>query len=119
MKTIYVCSALRGEVDKNIAMAKVYCEYVVKEFGYVPIAPHLYFTQFLDDNKENEREFGIQAGLFLLSNCDELWYFGDQISRGMTEEICKAMGNGIKVQYIPEYKYENYIPKRSMNYEME
>ena len=118
MKKIYVCSALRGDVEGNIAMARAYCEYVAKEFGNMPIAPHIYFTQFLNDNIESEREFGIQAGLSLLTECDELWYFGDQITRGMTDEICKAIGNGIKVQYIPEYKYKKYIPKRSIEYEM-
>ena len=119
MKKIYVCSALRGDLEENINLARIYCEYVAKEFGYIPIAPHIYFTQFLDDTKDNEREFGINAGLSLLSECDELWYFGDQISRGMTDEICKAMGNGIRVQYIPEHKYEKYKPKRSLEYEME
>lgn len=119
MKKIYVCSALRGDIEENIKMARVYCEYVVKEFGYIPIAPHIYFTQFLDDTIESEREFGITAGLSLLTECDELWYFGDQISRGMTDEICKAMSQDIKVQYIPEYKYEKYKTQRSMVYEME
>jgi len=119
MKKIYVCSALRGDVEQNQKMARVYCEYIVKEFGHIPVAPHIYFTQFLDDNIDSEREFGIKAGLFLLSECDELWYFGDQISRGMTDEICKAMGIGMKVQYVPEYKYEKYKQKESLQYEME
>ena len=119
MKKIYVCSALRGGIDENIQKARVYCEYVAKEHGHIPIAPHIYFTQFLDDNNDSEREFGINAGLSLLLECDELWYFGDQISRGMTDEICLAMNNDIKVQYIPEHNYEKYLPKRSMNYEME
>ena len=39
--------------------------------------------------------------------------------RGMTDEICKAMGNGIRVQYVPEHKYEKYKPKGSLEYEME
>ena len=119
MKKIYVCSALRGDIEQNQKMARVYCEYIVQEFGHIPVAPHIYFTQFLDDNIDSEREFGIKAGLFLLSECDELWYFGDQISRGMTDESCKALGNGMPVQYGPEYKYEKYKQKESIQYEME
>ena len=119
MRKVYVCSALRGDVEENIRKARSFCEFIVREHEMIPIAPHIYFTQFLDDNIDSEREFGIKAGLFLLSECDELWYFGDQISRGMTDEICKAMGIGMKVQYVPEYKYEKYKQKESIQYEME
>ena len=62
-KKIYVCSPLRGDIKNNIEMAKLYCTYIVREFGYIPVAPHIYFTQFLDDNIDSEREFGIRAGL--------------------------------------------------------
>lgn len=35
---------------------------------------HIYFfTQFLDDNKQNERELGLFFGLALLTMCDEMW----------------------------------------------
>ena len=108
MKKIYVCSALRGDIEENIKKARRYCEYVVKEFGFIPIAPHIYFTQFLDDDIVKEREFGIKAGLSLLSECDELWYFGDTISRGMTDEIKSAMTQGIPVKYIPTHHYDEY-----------
>ena len=54
MKKIYVCSRLRGDVETNIENAKRYCEYVVKVCGAIPIAPHIYFTQFLDDSLDEE-----------------------------------------------------------------
>ena len=69
-KRVYVCSALRGDVEQNIENAKNYCRYIVKEYGAIPIAPHIYFTQFLDDEIAEDREFGLSAGLFLLSDCD-------------------------------------------------
>ena len=94
-KKIYVCSPLRGDIEQNIENAKLYCTYIVREFGYIPVAPHIYFTQFLDDNIDSEREFGIRAGLSLLPNCDELWYFGRNITEGMTEEIDLAMKLGM------------------------
>ena len=78
----------------------------------IPIAPHIYFTQFLNDETAEEREFGLSAGLSLLSECDELWYFGDQITRGMTDEICFAIEHGIPVKYIPEHHYEKYLTER-------
>ena len=115
MQKIYICSALRGAMEENIRKARVYCEYVVREHGKIPIAPHIYLTQFLDDNISEDREFGLKAGLFLLSECDELWYFGHQITSGMTDEICYAMKNGIPVRYVPEENYEKYTTER-MNF---
>ena len=42
------------------------------------------------------------VGLQLLSECDELWYFGDQISRGMVAEIIAAKEQGIPVRYVSQ-----------------
>ena len=53
-KLVYVCSPLRGDMEANIRSARQYCEYVVKECGAIPIAPHIYFTQFLDDDVAEE-----------------------------------------------------------------
>ena len=102
MKKIYVCSRLRGDVETNIENAKRYCEYVVKVCGAIPIAPHIYFTQFLDDSLDEERAFGTFAGLQLLSECDELWYFGDSISKGMVTETIAAKEQSIPVRYVSD-----------------
>lgn len=107
MKKIYVCSPLSGDIENNIENAKAYCEYVVKECGAIPIAPHIYFTQFLDDNAPDERAFGIMAGLQLLSECDELWYFGDRVSKGMVTEIIAAKEQKIPVRYVPDEEIRN------------
>lgn len=112
MRKIYICSALRGDMESNIMKARAYCEYAVREQGVIPIAPHIYLTQFLNDEIAEDREFGLKAGLSLLSECEELWYFGDQITRGMTDEICFAIEHGIPVKYIPEHYYEKYLSER-------
>ena len=119
MRKIYICSALRGEMESNIRKARVYCEFVAREHRMIPIAPHIYFTQFLNDENAEDREFGLKAGLSLLSECDELWYFGDQISRGMTDEICFAIENGIPVKYIPEHHYEKFLSERKITNEIQ
>ena len=112
MRKVYVCSALRGDVEENIRKARSFCEFIVREHEMIPIAPHIYFTQFLNDEDAEDREFGINAGLSLLSECDELLYFGDQISKGMTDEICFALSHDIPVKYVPEHEYERYIKER-------
>ena len=85
----------------------------------IPIAPHIYLTQFLDDENAEDREFGLKAGLSLLSECDELWYFGDQITRGIKDEICFAIENGIPVKYIPEHQYEKFLSERKITNEIQ
>ena len=102
MKKIYVCSRYAGETDENVKKARKYCGFVAKVCGAVPVAPHIYFTQFLDDAVHEERAFGRMVGLQLLSECDELWYFGDQISQGMVAEIIAAKEQGIPVRYISQ-----------------
>jgi hypothetical protein len=72
------------------------------ECGVKPIAPHLYFPQFLDDERESERDLGIQMGLSLLKGCSQLWYFGDTVTMGMKHEIDEANRLGIPVRHIPE-----------------
>ena len=81
---IYVASAYAGDVKENSERAKRYCVHVINEGG-IPIAPHLLFTQFLDDSVPHERKLGLDLGLELLEHCGEVWVFGD-ISKGMERE---------------------------------
>lgn len=106
MKKIYVCSPLAGDYENNIKKAKSYAGFVAKDCGAIPIAPHIYFTQFLDDSIPEDRAFGIMAGLLLLSGCDELWFFGDNVSHGMAREIFAAKEENIPVRYISDEEIE-------------
>ena len=101
MKKIYVCSPYAGDTETNVRNARKYCEYVVRRCGAIPIAPHIFFPQFLDDDNPNERQFGLEAGKQLIAECDELWYFGDRVSKGMVAEILKAKKENIRVVYVP------------------
>lgn len=88
MDKIYICSPYRGDVAKNIENVKRYCSRVMYEG--MPIAPHLYFTQFLDDTFTTDRMRGMQFGLELLKECKEIRVFADEVSEGMIEEIKEA-----------------------------
>ena len=100
MKTVYICSPLRGDVEQNIINARAHCKYAVN-CGVLPIAPHIFFTQFLDDNNPYERDIGIELALKQLRTADELWVFGD-VSQGMAREIdyAKALGKPVKQMMI-------------------
>ena len=84
MKKIFISSPFRGDVERNRKTAAGYCR-IAYEVGHLPIAPHLLFPQFLDEDNLKERTDGISMGLDLLRDCDELWMFG-KATEGMEQE---------------------------------
>ena len=86
---VYICSPLSGNITANQMNARRYCRFAV-DSGCIPLAPHLYFPQFMDDGNGAERDLALFMDLVLLSKCAELWVFGDHISKGMSIEIEKA-----------------------------
>lgn len=99
IQKIYICSPLRGNIEDNINKAKEYCKFVVAKMKAMPVCPHIYFTQFLDDNNELEREMGMDFGLRLLSECDRVIVFDNNgISKGMKKEIELANRLNIPVE---------------------
>jgi len=111
METIYVCSAYRAtskdpviakdEVASNVERARKACR-MLAELGYMPLAPHIYMTQFLRDSDEKERADGLELAMEWLELSDQLWVFGNRISEGMSAEISRAAELGIPVRYMPE-----------------
>lgn len=99
MKVVYICSPLRGDIERNIQNAHDYCK-TSAQMGVVPLAPHAIFTKYLDDREPDQREQGLIMGHKLLLKCDELWYFGEHISEGMAAEIQLAKQNGIPVHQV-------------------
>jgi len=99
MPLIYICSPYRGDVAHNTRMARKYSRFAFIN-GYNAVAPHLLYTQFLDDNNEFERDMGIRMGKTLLSKCKEVWVFGDYISEGMKKELACAKGMNKPIRYF-------------------
>ena len=90
-----------GDMVKNQENARTYCRFAV-EAGCVPIAPHIYFTQFMNDNDRRERDLALFMDIVLLSKCAELWVFGEKITSGMSIEIEKAKRKGQLIRYFTE-----------------
>lgn len=104
---VYICSPFSGDVEGNIANARRYCRFAVDK-GFIPIAPHLLYPQFLNDNDPNERELGLLFGNALISKCAEIWVFGSRISSGMDAEIRHAKWKGYHLRYFTEECQEVY-----------
>ena len=98
---VYICSPYTGDVDANVKNARRYCRFAVDK-GYIPIAPHLLFTQFLNDDNPKERQLGIFFGNAVMSKCSEVWVFGDRIPDGMEAEIKRAKWKNYRLRYFNE-----------------
>lgn len=98
---VYVCSPYAGDIESNVAAARRYSRFAV-ESGYIPIAPHLLFPQFLNDDDPRERELGLFFGNALMSKCSEVWVFGETISPGMAAEIRRARWKNYRLRYFTE-----------------
>ena len=89
---VYICSPYSGDTERNVENARRYSRFAVDRH-YLPITPHIYFTQFMDDNVPEERNTAIFMNWVLMSKCVELWVFGETISSGMKAEIERASNN--------------------------
>ena len=96
---IFISSPFAGNIPKNIGLARKYCRYAVDK-GHTPVAPHLLYSQFLEE--KTERNLGLQMVLQLLIFCDELWAFGDP-SEGMKIEIDYAKRKNTCYVYPKHY----------------
>ncbi|NLK53201.1 MAG: DUF4406 domain-containing protein [Syntrophomonadaceae bacterium] len=96
---VYICSPFAGDIKRNIERARGYCRLAVSQ-GYIPLAPHLHYPQFMDDGDPAQRKLGLWFALILLAKCDELWVFSERISSGMSAEITKAERRGMPIRYF-------------------
>ena len=98
---VYICSPYAGEIEKNVKAAQEYSRFAVEK-GYIPIAPHLLFPQFLNDANPKELQLGLFFGNALMSKCSEVWVFGSHISAGMEAEINRAKWKNYRLRYFTE-----------------
>ena len=94
---VYIASPFASDPERNTERARGYCRLAVSK-GYIPLAPHLLYPQFMDDSDEDQRILGLRFAISLLYRCDELWVFGEKVSAGMAKEIEKAEKRGMRIR---------------------
>lgn len=114
---VYICSPFRptnpnpilaaNELIDNLKLAKDACTFASIR-GCEPIAPHLYYPQFLNDNDDYARALGMELGLKALRACDELWIISPRISSGMSAEVNEAQKCGIPVLVFTSAGFREY-----------
>lgn len=98
---VFICSPYADDPLNNERRAIRYCRFAVQQ-GYIPIAPHIYFTRILDEGVPADRELGLFMGQVLLTKCVELWVFGSRITTGMERELSKAEERNMPIRYFTE-----------------
>lgn len=99
MERTYIISRYRGserEQKFNKNVARYFCKQLLDE-GKIPVAPHIYYTQFLDDNFRDDRECGLKLGIMELRHSQSflLVIIDGIISEGMKREIVEVSRMGI------------------------
>ena len=129
---VYICSPYSGDIAGNTEKAIKYCRFAVDN-NAIPLAPHLLFPQFMDEeikycrfavdnnaiplaphllfpqfmDEERERDLAIFMDMVLIGRCEQLWVFGETITEGMQAEINKANKKGIKIRHFTDL-YKEY-----------
>ena len=108
MRLVVLESPFAGDIEKNIAYAKL-CVRDCLTRGEAPIASHLLFTQpgILRDSEPEERTLGIAAGHAWTKMAEAVVVYLDRgLSNGMKAGIAVAENAGIVVEarLLPGYK---------------
>lgn len=97
-KIVFVGHPVSGNIQENIKKILDICKQIHNK-QVIPCVPYLVSLQYLNDEIIEDRELGIEANLecFHRGYIDELWLFGDRVSRGMKQEVELALSLNIPV----------------------
>lgn len=88
---VFISSPFAGDTRRNTKRARGFCRFAVSK-NCIPVAPHLLFPQFMEEDDPAQRDLGIFFGMVLMSKCQEVWVFGRDITKGMAVEIERPSG---------------------------
>jgi hypothetical protein len=96
MPRVYVCHPFSHDEDAARQCVRRISRGLLLE-GAMPIAPHLYLPNFLDESSEREIALGLCKEL--IRGSDQVRVYGTLISPGMRAEIAFANQLGVPVLY--------------------
>ena len=106
---VFISSPFAGDTRRNTKRARGFCRFAVSK-NCIPVAPHLLFPQFMEEDDPAQRDLGIFFGMVLMRKCQEVWVFGRDITKGMAVEIEKAKRRGLPVRYFSDRCVEVLAP---------
>ena len=102
-KRVYICAPYDGENTRSREKIWGYCLFA-RERTYAPIAPFLYYPQFMPEIYEKEMQLMRSLALRDLLTCEEIWVFGNKVSPEMENEISCASSHGLNIRWLPDYE---------------
>ena len=111
MRRVIVESPYAGEIETNVAYARAAVRDSLQR-GEAPIASHLLYTQpgILRDEVEEERNWGIEAGLvWRAAAAAGVFYVDRGWSKGMlfARELYIAAGIPIEERSLPDWRSQS------------
>ena len=100
-KLIYIAHPVGGNIKENIKKILQICHNIHRENnGVIPFAPYIVALYYLNDDIIEERKLGMLANQehFKRKTMDEIWLYGDNISKGMEGEIKLAIKHEIPIK---------------------
>lgn len=90
MLRVYMTAPLSAPTKEgiaaNIARAKRWYKWIATNFEVAVVADWILCVELLDDQNENDREYGLACDLSVVEVCNELWHVGGRISAGAALE---------------------------------
>ncbi len=109
---IFVCSPYKGDTALNMLVAIKACR-LIFEAGFVPFAPHLLYTQFVNESIESERNKGIACGLEFIPFCNAMVVIGEP-TEGMNKEIIAANNSKVAILHFYDIgSFETFVNDNS------
>lgn len=97
-RRVYVCHPFANDPAGNIERVRAISQFLIDD-GALPIAPHLYLPQLIDET--TGREQALALCLELLATCDEVRVFGELVTEGMERELREAKRLGLPAHFRP------------------
>lgn len=94
---VYVCHPFADDPAENARRVLAICRRLATE-RVLPVGPHIYLPQFLDE--KIQRDEALAMCLRLVELCAEVRVFGEVVTHGMQREIDHAIGLGIPVRFV-------------------
>lgn len=112
MKVVYIAHPIGGDVENNIEkVLGIIKEINLNYSDVVPFAPYIVDCLALDDNDLRQRERGIKNDIELFNRgfINEVWLYGDRVSKGMLEEVKLAHKLSIPVFCKTKQTTKDYL----------
>ena len=100
-RRVYVCHPFANDPAGNIERVRAISQFLIDD-GALPIAPHLYLPQLVDET--TGREQALALCLELLATCDEVRVFGEIVTEGMERELREAKRLGLPAHFVREVR---------------